>query len=55
MAHYNGQGVAKSAHVASVRLIAEVLGKVGIRCNAFSAGTIKTLAGSGIGVLRYIL
>ena len=34
---------------------AEDLGRDGIRCNAISAGTIKTLAASGIGDFRYIL
>jgi enoyl-[acyl-carrier protein] reductase I len=31
------------------------LGRDGIRVNAISAGTIKTLAASGIGDFRYIL
>ena len=53
--NYNVMGVAKAALEASVRYIAEDLGKVGIRCNAISAGPIKTLAASGIGDLRYIL
>ena len=55
MPHYNVMGVAKAALEASVRYIAEDLGRDGIRCNAISAGTIKTLAASGIGDLRYIL
>ena len=55
MPHYNVMGVAKAALEASVRYIAEDLGKVGIRCNAISAGPIKTLAASGIGDFRYIL
>ncbi len=55
MPHYNVMGVAKSALEASVRYIAEDLGKDGIRCNAISAGPIKTLAASGIGDFRYIL
>jgi enoyl-[acyl-carrier protein] reductase I len=55
MPHYNVMGVAKAALEASVRYIAEDLGKDGIRCNAISAGTIKTLAASGIGDFRYIL
>ena len=53
--HYNVMGVAKAALEASVRYIAEDLGKDGIRCNAISAGPIKTLAASGIGDFRYIL
>ena len=55
MPHYNVMGVAKAALEASVRYIAEDLGKAGIRCNAISAGPIKTLAASGIGDFRYIL
>ena len=52
MPHYNVMGVAKAALEASVRYIAEDLGKDGIRCNAISAGPIKTLAASGIGDFR---
>ncbi|EPX82545.1 Enoyl-[acyl-carrier-protein] reductase (NADH) [Rubellimicrobium thermophilum DSM 16684] len=48
-------GVAKAALEASVRYMAEDLGKDGIRVNAISAGPIKTLAASGIGDFRYIL
>jgi len=38
-----------------VRYMAEDLGRDGIRVNAISAGTIKTLAASGIGDFRYIM
>jgi enoyl-[acyl-carrier protein] reductase I len=55
MPHYNVMGLAKAALEASVRYIAEDLGKDGIRVNAISAGPIKTLAASGIGDFRYIL
>ena len=55
MPHYNVMGVAKAALEASVRYLAEDLGKNGIRVNAISAGPIKTLAASGIGDFRYIL
>ncbi len=55
MPHYNVMGVAKAALEASVRYLAEDLGKDGIRVNAISAGPIKTLASSGIGDCRYIL
>ncbi len=55
MPHYNVMGVAKAALEASVRYMAEDLGKQGIRVNAVSAGPIKTLASSGIGDFRYIL
>ncbi|HHY01254.1 MAG TPA: enoyl-ACP reductase FabI [Paracoccus sp.] len=55
MPHYNVMGVAKAALEASVRYMAEDLGKDGIRVNAISAGPVKTLAASGIGDFRYIL
>jgi len=55
MPHYNVMGVAKAALEASVRYLAEDLGKKGIRVNAMSAGPMKTLAASGIGDFRYIL
>ena len=55
MPHYNVMGVAKAALEASVMYLAEDLGRDGIRVNAISAGTIKTLAASGIGDFRYIL
>lgn len=53
--HYNVMGVAKAALEASVRYLAEDLGRDGIRVNAMSAGPMKTLAASGIGDFRYIL
>ena len=55
MPHYNVMGLAKAALEASVKYLAEDLGKDGIRVNAISAGPIKTLAASGIGDFRYIL
>jgi enoyl-[acyl-carrier protein] reductase I len=55
MPHYNVMGVAKAALEASVRYLAEDLGKRDIRVNALSAGPLKTLAASGIGDFRYIL
>ena len=45
---YNVMGVAKAALEASVRYLAENLGKGGIRVNAVSAGPIKTLSAKGI-------
>jgi enoyl-[acyl-carrier protein] reductase I len=48
-------GVAKAALETSVKYLAEDLGKNKIRVNAISAGTIKTLASSGIGDFRYIM
>ncbi len=53
--HYNVMGVAKAALEASVRYLAEDLGKVRVRVNAISAGPIKTLAASGIGDFHYIM
>jgi len=53
--HYNVMGVAKAALEASVRYMAMDLGPQGIRINSLSAGTIKTLAASGIGDFRYIM
>src|SRR6202030_531878 len=47
MPRYNVMGVAKAALEASVRYMAEDLGKRAIRVNAISAGPIKTLAASG--------
>src|SRR5512134_193233 len=55
MPHYNVMGVAKAALEASVRYLAEDLGRREIRVNALSAGPLKTLAASGIGDFRYIL
>jgi enoyl-[acyl-carrier protein] reductase I len=55
MPHYNVMGVAKAALEASVRYLAEDLGRKKIRVNAMSAGPMKTLAASGIGDFRYIL
>ena len=55
MPHYNVMGVAKAGLEASVRYLAEDLGKDNIRVNAISAGPIKTLAASGIGDFRYIM
>ena len=58
MPHYNVMGVAKAALEASVRYMAEDLGKRDIRVNAISAGPIKTLAASGISgfgkILKYV-
>jgi len=53
--HYNVMGVAKAALEASVRYLAEDLGKKKIRVNSISAGPIKTLAFAGIADSRYIL
>ena len=55
MPHYNVMGIAKAALETSVRYLAADLGPQNIRVNAISAGTIKTLAASGIGDFRYIM
>ncbi|MGH6870369.1 MAG: enoyl-ACP reductase FabI [Rhizomicrobium sp.] len=55
MPHYNVMGVAKAALEATVRYMAEDLGKQNIRVNTISAGPIKTLAFAGIADSRYIL
>ena len=47
-----GPGLAKAALESSVRYLAADLGPSNIRVNAISAGTIRTLAGSGIGDAR---
>jgi enoyl-[acyl-carrier protein] reductase I len=54
MPHYNIMGVAKAALEASVRYLAEDLGKDGIRVNAVSAGPVRTLAGSAIAGARQV-
>lgn len=45
---YNVMGIAKAALEASIRYLADNLGKDGIRVNAISAGPIKTLSSKGI-------
>ena len=52
---YNIMGVAKAALEASVRYLAENLGKDGIRVNAIPAGPIKTLSAKGIQNFNSIL
>jgi len=52
MPNYNVMGLAKAALESSVRYLAADLGPSNIRVNAISAGTIRTLAGSGIGDAR---
>jgi enoyl-[acyl-carrier protein] reductase I len=56
--NYNVMGVAKSALEASVRYLAEDLGKQNVRVNAISAGPINTLSARGVknmgAMLRHI-
>lgn len=56
--NYNVMGVAKAALEASVRYLAAEFGPQGIRCNAISAGPIRTLAASAIGgittMIKYV-
>ena len=53
--NYNVMGIAKAALEASVRYLAEDLGREGIRVNAISAGPLKTLAAAGIKGMRSML
>ncbi len=53
--NYNVMGVAKAALDASVKYLANDLGKEGIRVNAISAGPIRTLAAKGIGGFNDVL
>lgn len=46
--NYNVMGVAKAALEASVKYLAEDLGKYNIRVNAISSGPIRTLAAKGV-------
>ena len=46
---YNVMGVAKAALEASVRYLAEAVGRDAIRVNAISAGPLRTLASAGVG------
>ncbi|MCE0506988.1 enoyl-ACP reductase [Roseivivax sp. GX 12232] len=50
--NYNVMGVAKAALEASVRYLANDLGRDGIRVNALSPGPMKTLAGAAISGAR---
>ena len=52
---YNVMGLAKASLEAAVRYLASDLGAAGIRCNAISAGPIKTLAAAGISNFRRML
>ncbi|ADH99069.1 enoyl-ACP reductase FabI [Salisediminibacterium selenitireducens] len=47
--NYNVMGVAKASLEASVKYLANDLGKDGIRVNAISAGPIRTLSAKGVG------
>lgn len=53
--NYNVMGVAKAALNASVKYLANDLGKYGIRVNAISAGPIRTLSAKAIGDFNLIL
>ncbi len=53
--NYNVMGVAKAALESSVRYLAWELGTKGVRCNAISAGPVKTLAASGVRGFRALL
>ncbi|WP_078595318.1 enoyl-ACP reductase FabI [Evansella clarkii] len=53
--NYNVMGVAKASLDASVKYLANDLGKEGVRVNAISAGPIRTLAAKGIGGFNEVL
>jgi enoyl-[acyl-carrier protein] reductase I len=53
--NYNVMGVAKAALEATVRYLANDMGKRNVRVNAISAGPIKTLAARGISGLSDML
>jgi enoyl-[acyl-carrier protein] reductase I len=53
--NYNVMGVAKASLEANMRYLAQSLGPRGIRCNAISAGPIRTLAAAGIKSFRKML
>ncbi|GAA0380551.1 enoyl-ACP reductase FabI [Bacillus horti] len=55
VSNYNVMGVAKAALDASVKYLANDLGKDNIRVNAISAGPIRTLAAKGIKGFNSIL
>src|SRR5699024_12828544 len=52
--HYNVMGAAKASLEASVRYLAEDVGKDQIRVNAISAGAIRTLSAKGVSGLNEI-
>src|SRR5690606_25174122 len=52
---YNVMGVAKASLEASVRYLANDLGKDGIRVNAISAGAVRTLSAKGVPSFNKIL
>ncbi|MBM7586545.1 enoyl-[acyl-carrier protein] reductase I [Bacillus pakistanensis] len=55
VANYNVMGVAKASLEASVKYLANDLGKHGIRVNAISAGPIRTLSAKGVSDFNSIL
>ncbi|HEY4554807.1 MAG TPA: enoyl-ACP reductase FabI [Bacillaceae bacterium] len=55
VSNYNVMGVAKASLDASVKYLANDLGKYGIRVNSISAGPIRTLSAKGISDFNSIL
>lgn len=53
--NYNVMGVAKAALEASVRYLAEDLGKERIRVNAISSGPVRTLSAKGVSGFNEIM
>ncbi len=54
MPNYNVMGVAKAALEASLKYLASDLGPQGIRINAISAGTMRTISGAAIANSRFL-
>src|SRR5699024_6324151 len=52
--YYNVMGVAKAALEASMRYLAEDIGKDNVRINAISAGPVRTLSAKGVSGLNDI-
>ncbi|SFC30898.1 Enoyl-[acyl-carrier-protein] reductase [NADH] [Bacillus sp. 491mf] len=55
VSNYNVMGIAKASLEASVKYLANDLGKHNIRVNAVSAGPIRTLSAKGVGDFNSIL
>ncbi|MFD2639909.1 enoyl-ACP reductase FabI [Piscibacillus salipiscarius] len=53
--NYNVMGVAKASLDATMRYLANDLGKYGVRVNAISAGPIRTVSAKGVGDFNAIL
>ncbi len=54
MPNYNVMGVAKAALEASLKYLASDLGPHGVRVNAISAGTMRTISGTAVANSRFL-